>query len=190
MHQPNVIEEIVTPYFHHFYALGKYEGILKPLINQLKFANKPLAAKVLAEFFVSCVYPRISMLDDAPEALIPIPLSAWRYSKRGYNQSLLLAEAIGQLINIPVIESLSRNRHTKAQSALGKSERLDNLHNAFCVKTDITFEHIAIIDDVVTTGATINSACKSLVEIYPDLTISVWSMAVTPAVKRTAKRKA
>jgi len=187
MHQPSIIENIVTPYFHHFYALGEYDNILKSLINQLKFGNKPLAAQVLAHFFVQFVYPKISQLNDAPEALIPIPLSAWRYSKRGYNQSLLLAEAIGQLIEIPVVEGLFRNRHTSAQSALDREHRLDNLHNAFSLKTNIPFEHIAIIDDVVTTGATINSACKSLVETYPDLKISVWSMAVTPAVKRTAK---
>lgn len=187
MQQPKVIEQIVVPYFHHFYALGEYAGILKPLINQLKFGNKPLAAQVLANFFVSMVYPRIALMDEAPDALIPIPLSTWRYSKRGYNQSRLLADAIGQLSHIPVLEALSRTRHTQAQSELNREHRLGNLHNAFSLRQDIPFEHIAIIDDVVTTGATVNSACKSLVDMYPDLTVSVWSIAVTPACKQEAQ---
>jgi ComF family protein len=178
--QPSIAEHLVIPYYHHFYAVGEYKGILKPLINKLKFGGSPLAAQVLANFFMAVVYPRISQLDDEPDAIVPVPLSSWRYAGRGYNQARLLAQAIGLLSNLPTHDCLMRARHTVAQSSLDRVQRLDNLNNAFVLSRSIPYQHIAIVDDVVTTGATINSACKTIVETYPDIKISVWSMAVTP----------
>ncbi|WP_371194318.1 ComF family protein [Glaciecola sp. SC05] len=181
--QPKLAEHLVTPYYHHFYALGEYAGILKILINRLKFGNNPLAAEVLAQFFMSVIYPRISQLDDLPELLVPIPLSMWRYVGREYNQARLLAQSVSKLSNIPVAECLIRSRHTSAQSQLDREARLANIDNAFAINQPIQSNHIALIDDVVTTGATVNSACRTIVKHYPDMRISIWSMAVTPSKK-------
>lgn len=179
--RPNIAEHLVPPYYHHLYALGEYTGILKLLVNRLKFGNQPLAAEVLAGFFMQNVYPRISQLEELPEALVPLPLSKWRYVKRQYNQAQLLAESISRCSEIPIFDCLVRTKHTKAQSGLDREARLRNISHAFALNKAIEYSHIAVIDDVVTTGATINSACRSIVERYPDIQISVWSMAVTPS---------
>jgi ComF family protein len=183
IHHPSIVENIVYPYFNHLYALGEYKGILRQLITELKFANKPLCAEVLATLFVHFTYTRMSQLDDLPDALVPTPLSAWRYAQRGYNQARLLTQALSRFTDIPIIEPLKRARHTQAQSQLDKTDRLANMENAFCLVDDIDCDHIAVIDDVLTTGATVNSACKAIVSAYPDIRISVWSMAVTPLTK-------
>jgi ComF family protein len=180
LQNPNIAQHLVMPYYQHLYAIGEYRGILKPLINRLKFANQPIAAQVLAHFFMRSVYPRIAQLGELPDAIVPLPLSMWRYANRGYNQARLLAQSISQISHIPMYEGLSRKRHTKAQSSLDREARLHNIEGAFAITKACKFEHIALIDDVITTGATVNSACKTIVDAYPDITISVWSMAITP----------
>lgn len=186
--QPSIAQHLVAPYYHHFYALGEYRGILRPLINRLKFGNNPIAAQVLAQFFMAFVYPRISQVDDLPDAIVPVPLSMWRFVSREYNQARLLAQALGQLSKIPVVDCLTRHRHTKAQSQLDREQRLENIYDAFSITKSIKVEHIALIDDVVTTGATVNSACAAIVKRYPDITISIWSIAVTPSKTHTPEK--
>jgi len=181
--QPKFANHLVAPYYHHFFTLGEYSGILKPLINSLKFGNQPLAAEVLARFFMHTVYPRIAQCEDLPDAIVPIPLSKWRYVKRQYNQARLLAQSISTLSEIPMHDCLYRHKHTKAQSGLEREARLQNIHNAFRLHKDIPYRHIALLDDVVTTGATVNSACEPIVKQYPEIKISLWSMAVTPSEK-------
>lgn len=180
LQQPTIADHLVAPYYHHLYTIGHYRGILKPLINRLKFGNSPLAAQVLANFFMSVAYPRISQLDDLPDALVPIPLSLWRYVRREYNQARLLAQSLSHLSGIPVLDCITRSRHTQAQSQLARETRLENIKGAFVLSKAINVKHIALIDDVVTTGATVNSACQAVVESYPDITVSIWSMAITP----------
>jgi ComF family protein len=183
--QPSIAAHLVAPYYHHFYALGEYKGILKPLINRLKFGNNPLAAQVLGHFFMRVVYPRMSQFDELPDAIVPVPLSMWRYVSREYNQARLIARTISQLSSIPMLDCLVRVRHTQAQSQLDREQRLENISQAFSLSKAINCQHIALVDDVVTTGATINSACSSIVDRYPDIKISVWSMAVTPSPSKT-----
>jgi ComF family protein len=177
---PKISTHLVRPYYHHLYAIGEYEGVLKALINRLKFGKQAIAAQVLAHFFVQIVHHRIALLEELPEAIIPVPLSKWRYAHRGYNQARLLGQAISKLSDLPLFDCLTRDRHTKAQSSLDREARLHNIENAFKLTKVLPYQHIALIDDVVTTGATINSACKAIVEANPDIRISVWSMALTP----------
>ncbi|MFC4698641.1 ComF family protein [Glaciecola siphonariae] len=183
LEKPSVSEHLVSPYYHHLYALGKYEGILKALINRLKFSKEPLAAQVLSRFFVDYIYPRMAHTSELPEVLVPVPLSKWRYAQRGYNQARLLAHALGKRCDLPVYDCVKRLRHTKAQSELNREQRLENIHDAFALCSSIEYKHIALVDDVVTTGATINSACKAIVASYPDITVSVWSMALSPPTR-------
>lgn len=181
MYMPSIKSNLVLPYYHHLYALGRYEGLLQKLITQLKFHQQTLAAEVLARFFIEVVYQRLSQLEDGPDAILPIPLSLWRYAKRNYNQAQLIADAISELSGLPVIAPLQRTKHTRAQTKLDREQRLQNTHGAFILTSEINYQHIAVIDDVITTGATVNSACQAIVESYPDITVSVWTMAVAPA---------
>ncbi len=181
-----VYKHLAEPHYEGLFALGSYSGVLVGLINQLKFSGKPLAANVLSGFFYQYLHLRLLFTNNLPEALIPIPLSKFRYLKREYNQSRLLAEKLGEYFDIPVIDALARNRHTKQQAILGKEQRLINIENAFKLVTEITVSSVAVVDDVVTTGATVNAACKQIQLDYPDISIRVWCMAVTLNKNETA----
>lgn len=174
-----VSSALAPPAYQGLYSLGKYEGVLARLINQLKFSNQALAAEVLSAFFVQYIGLRLTINNAIPDTLVPIPLSHMRYMQRQYNQSRLLARKLADEFGIKSIDGLKRIKHTKQQSRLNKEERQNNIKNAFAVNLPIEVDSIALVDDVVTTGATINEACLCLLETYPDLRISVWSLAIT-----------
>jgi ComF family protein len=154
-----IYKNLVEPSYEALYALGTYSGIMTGLINKLKFGSQPLAAEVLAQFFQQYLQARLEMSQAIPDILIPVPLSRTRYISRQYNQARLLSQALGKRFDIPVFDALKRTKHTKQQSSLDRDERLINIQSAFTLDAQIRVESIAVVDDVVTTGATINEAC-------------------------------
>lgn len=178
---PKVYDNLVPPAYENLVALGEYEGIIKGLINQLKFSGKPLAAEVLACFFKQYLGPRLSIQQALPDALVPIPLSNKRHISRQYNQARLLSSCLASYFGIATIDGLKRNKHTAQQSSLDRHDRQLNIKNAFSIHKDITVDSIAVVDDVITTGATVNEACLTLQHAYPHLKINVWCMAATMA---------
>ena len=102
-------------------------------------------------------------------ALIPIPLAAARKRQRGYNQSALIAYGIGRRWRIPVWDDLvTRSRETSSQTRLTPEQRLDNVAGSFCVKSErreqLRGAHVILVDDVVTTAATLNTCARILYE--------------------------
>lgn len=189
---PDILKYLDTPQYDYLYAIGDYVWPFDFMVRDLKFNNKPVAGRALASLFYQRVF-RLKIMaannvcealekSDAsvlPEILIPVPLSLRRYWQRGYNQSQVLADWLTTLTHIPNAPLLRRVRHTKAQANLQKQDRINNVDQAFecCLNGD--YKHIAIIDDVLTTGATMNSAAQAVLEQNPHMTISVWCMAVT-----------
>ena len=97
-----------------------------------------------------------------PEVLQPVPITRRRRWQRGYNQSVLLADAIGAQIGIPRINAARRVRHTRQQGA-SRTERARNVSRAFTTRAPpIDGRRIAIVDDVVTTTATVAALARSL----------------------------
>ncbi len=99
------------------------------------------------------------------DMLVPVPLHTEREARRGYNQSALLAIALGKQINIPVdVNALTRMRNTRSQTHLGFEERQTNVRGAFTVTggVNITNKRVTLIDDVATTGATLNACAEAL----------------------------
>ncbi|MFA6427616.1 MAG: ComF family protein [Candidatus Magasanikbacteria bacterium] len=100
--------------------------------------------------------------------LIPIPLHKRRYAERGFNQAELLAQIISNIMHIPLLKPLKRSRHTKQQAKLNRGGRLTNLANAFEIeetqKDMIKNKTIIIVDDVFTTGSTMQECAKVLKE--------------------------
>lgn len=174
---PKVYDNLVPPAYESLMALGEYSGILKGLINQLKFSSKPLAADVLVEFFTFYLGPRLRVQQAIPEALVPIPLSNTRHISRQYNQARLLSCQLAAHFGIKSIDALKRTKYTQQQSTLDRQDRQHNIKQAFSIHKAIDLESIALVDDVITTGATVNEACLTLQQAYPDLSISVWCMA-------------
>lgn len=174
----NVVDKLLSPHYESLHALGKYQNVVSILINQLKFANKPIAAKVLCELFTHYLGQRLITFNSVPQALVPIPLSQIRYLNRQYNQSRLMTQHLASYFECEHVDLLRRIKHTKQQSRLNKAQREENMKNAFMVTKKITHQSIVLVDDVITTGATINEACKVLRQQSPDLNIGVWTMAV------------
>ena len=106
------------------------------------------------------------MLHWKAEALIPIPLHPSRKRKRGFNQAELLAKAIAKRSGIPVdAKLLLRTKKTDAQKDLNDQERLANLRDAFSVqKNEIPYHNLILVDDIYTTGSTMDAAAKLLKE--------------------------
>ena len=153
-----------------------YSSPLKQLITQFKFHHNLSYAPVLAHSFIESVKERKNIL---PECIIPVPLHSERLRERGFNQALELARIISKQLKIPLDYSLSqRNKATPFQSGLSAKQRKQNLKNAFSIKKSKTYKHVAIFDDVVTTGTTVNELAKQLKQNGVEI-IEVWAIART-----------
>ncbi len=154
-----------------------YASPLKQLISQLKFQNNLSIALVLAENFICSLKNRKHPL---PESLVPVPLHPQRLRERGFNQALELARIVADKLQIPLDYSLcQRNKATPFQSGLSAKQRRINLKNAFEITKADAYRHVAIFDDVVTTGTTVNELAKQLKKSGVEI-IEVWAIARTP----------
>lgn len=143
-------------------AAYAYDETMKLSIYQMKFHNK----REYADFYVRqmCRMLEPVMPIWNPQALIPVPLHKSRYKKRGFNQSLLLAEGIGKSFSIPVrAELVERTKATIPQKELDVKKRKNNLKNAFKIKEhDVKLDRVLVIDDIYTTGSTIDAISELL----------------------------
>ena len=113
------------------------------------------------------------------DALVPMPLHPQALSKRGFNQAALICEGISQVWHKPVLRSaITRTKHTNTQTKQSRAVRWENMENAFSIKehTSITGKHLLLIDDVITTGATIEACGKTLLSVK-DVKVSVAAAA-------------
>ncbi len=119
---------------------------------------------------------------EKPQAIICIPLHKKRLRQRHYNQSYIIAKEVSDQLNIPLINPTTfiRVKQTKQQSQLDMPARKDNITGAFQLTKALNVEHIALIDDVVTTGETVKEACK-LLSANGVETIDIWCVARTLA---------
>lgn len=150
-------------HFNSARAAGVYSGILKELIHIYKFQKKRALGKLLSEIMIAHLNNRFERIDF--DTIIPVPLHKKRLRVRGFDQSLLLGINIGKQIGVPVLaDNLTRYRHTKPQLELKVNERFKNVRDAFRVigKEKIKDKNILLIDDVFTTGATVNECSRIL----------------------------
>jgi len=151
----------------HFYTRGiavfPYDNYLKKSIYQMKFHNK----REYNDFYVDEMLRSSGMVlsEWKPDVIVPVPLHKSKQRQRGFNQSELLARGIGKKLGIPVSSNLVlRVRATMPQKELSKKNRKINLKNAFKInKYDVKLKRILLIDDIYTTGTTIDTiACELL----------------------------
>jgi ComF family protein len=159
-----------------FFEKGKSS---QKILHALKYKSNPAVGVELGKLIGSKIkgLEQFEMLDT----LIPVPIHPKKEFERGYNQSEQLAKGIGDLLKIEVdLHFLKKKTHTGSQTRKNRFARWDNVVNNFDLrKRSKTYQHIAIVDDVVTTGATIEALARSIKENYPDLRISIISLAVT-----------
>jgi competence protein ComFC len=162
------------------FAYLKFEKHLlsQELLHQIKYKDKP----ELANFMGRRMGEHLLQLEWMKEidAFIPVPIHPKKAFIRGYNQSEQLSLGLSETTLIPTDNNfLTRTIHTESQTRKGRFKRWDNIAEAFKVRaTSKGYQHIAIIDDVVTTGSTIERITLQLMENYPDLRVSIISLAV------------
>ncbi|MEJ6982527.1 phosphoribosyltransferase family protein [Pedobacter sp. P351] len=148
------------------------------LMHELKYNNKPEVAFKLGEMYGRQL--KSSADFQNPDVIIPVPLHPARQKKRGYNQSEYLAQGLAQSLNIPVKYILSRNVFTETQTRKSRFVRYENMKDVFVGSRnqDLENKHVLVVDDVVTTGATIEACAFELLKIK-GLRVSVAAIAFT-----------
>lgn len=151
--QPSALDGIRAPFI--------FNGLIRRAIHELKYNNlraaAPLLASFLREFFIEN-----PVLGDI---LVPVPVHHKRLRERGYNQSSLLAHELGNLCRMPVTDDcLVRSKYISPQARAATAvERLTNTAGAFtCVDKRFAGKHVILIDDVSTSGATLNACAQTL----------------------------
>ncbi len=151
------------PPFERLCALFKYEPPLSLLINRLKFQQQLFPGKFFGQLLGEAVAQRWYIDKLLPQAIIPVPLHSKRQRQRGYNQALEISIAAARVLRIPLCTDIcERIKNTKAQARLDRTYRLSNVQNAFRARTKISLEHVAVVDDVVTTASTARAVCQAL----------------------------
>ncbi|MCW8109006.1 hypothetical protein OPS25_10920 [Alteromonas ponticola] len=179
--RPEVARNIKHSAIDGLYAIGPYQWPLNQLILRLKSSRDMVPADILTKWFSQ-------MLGDTPlpEILLPVPITYWRYYQRRYNQASELASLLGQRLNVPMHTQWAKRKSAKQQTGLNRQQRLQNLRQAYKVTQALPYRHIAIIDDVITTGCTVDVLARQLRQRHPRIKIDIWAMAVTLAP--TSKR--
>lgn len=159
----------------------QYAYPLDQLVTQFKFTRQLATGRVLGELLIDAA--KITT-PTRPELLIPMPLHRQRLRERGYNQALELIKPLAKQMQIEVdVRTLVRIKPTQAQSELDAKTRQRNVRDAFAVQRRRCLpEHIALFDDVVTTGATVREAALALRQAGVKR-IDVWALARAPRSK-------
>ncbi len=151
------------PHFDGTFAAFLYQFPLNRLVQSFKFR----ADLTLVDYFVAAMAARVNAVTSThqqlPDVLIALPLANHRLRERGFNQSALLADGIANAIGVRVAHgSMLRIRETAPQSGLDRDARIKNIRGAFDCVGKLDGKHVALIDDVMTTGATLSEAAKVL----------------------------
>ncbi len=147
------------PPYHQVVAPFLYQHSLKWLITGLKFHRQYKNARLLGQLLSEQLQP----LSDRPDYIAPVPLHPKRLRQRGFNQSAEIATVIARQLNIPLNpDSCQRIKFSAPQSGLNANARRKNLRNAFKAAPLSNHPYIAIVDDVMTTGATVSELAGTL----------------------------
>ena len=184
-------EEIEEKNFEEFMYIFKYEGQVRKLILDYKFNEKSYMYKTFVNFLLNDkkIFENIKKYDK----IIPVPISKKRYKERGYNQSLLIAKEISkqtqykaniekkqkEKTNLELVNNcLIKTKNIIEQSKLNKEERQNNIQGVYSLQNPqkITNQKILLVDDIYTTGSTVNECSKILKQANPK-TIGVLVLA-------------
>lgn len=149
----------LRPAFDETYAPFIHQGAIRQLVTSLKFGADYKNARLLGQLLAG----HLQETAGKPEVIMPVPLHKSRYRQRGFNQSIEIARTVGRELKIPLdFYSCQRLHDTPKQSNLSAKQRRKNIKNAFAVVKPMAFLHVAILDDVMTTGSTAHELAKAL----------------------------
>lgn len=166
------------PKWQRMVRISAYQKPLAHWVHRFKFQDQYWLDKPLARLLLLAVKEaQRTHHFQLPEVILPVPLYWQRHWKRSYNQAELLAKPLADWLNIPLdTKSLKRIRATQPQRELTAAERRINLRRAFAYVPKMPYQRVAIIDDVVTTGSTLNAICSELKK-QGVKEIQVWALA-------------
>jgi ComF family protein len=150
---------------------------IQSLLHGMKYKNKKKVGTYLGKLLGEKLRER--HITQPFDVLMPVPIHPKKEFQRGFNQCDALCEGAASILNIPIDKRfLKKIKNTSSQTKKSKWERWENsLDNFYVRQQDIAYNHLLIIDDVITTGSTLESLCNLLTKAYPHLEISVASIA-------------
>jgi ComF family protein len=148
-----------APHFDATYALADYAPPVSGMLLALKYGHRLELARLLGRLLAA----RLPAAELTPAQLAPVPLAYERQAERGFNQALEIGRALAGALKLPLSPALLlRTRHTPPQEALKRDERRRNVRGAFAVQGEVAGKTIALIDDVMTTGGTLDEIARVL----------------------------
>lgn len=152
-----------------------YEPPINDFITQLKYSAQFQLLPLLCDYLLNNIKKNYQN-KALPESLLPVPLHPNKLVQRGFNQSQLIAAQLAKTLDLQIIsKGIRRVKQTKAQSGLDSVERKSNVKNAFSIEVKLP-DHVAIVDDVVTTGMTVSELAKQA-RLHGATQIDVWCLA-------------
>ncbi len=188
LHEPGVCGrcQIRRPVYQHSIIPFRYAPPVSTNIQALKYAEQLSYAVAMGKIL------SLSIAKDPtpwPDLIVPIPLHRKRMAQRGFNQASEIARVLSKQLGIPINYSLiKRVKNTVTQTGLNEKKRQQNMNKAFIGtrhagktstgKNATPYQHVALLDDVVTSGSTVNAAAKALLDVGIRY-VSVWAIAKT-----------
>lgn len=154
------------------------EGMMQHLMHRFKYRDRKNIGKHLGLLFGSELAAGNHLQNI--DGIVPVPLHFSKKDRRGYNQSDLIAEGLKESINVPIFsDALIRTKNTESQTQKTRAERLKNVKDVFIAKEQHTLQgkHVLLVDDVITTGATLESAALTLLSI-PGVSVSIATLGI------------
>lgn len=179
LNSPVISDAITHDNFEQMFIPLLYQWPITRVLKDFKYTQKTWLVGSLNYILTRHLVTAYSEV-ARPEAIIPVPIHYKKYAQRMYNQAALLAQEVGLTLSIPVLlQQVARTRNTPAQSLLTGTQRRKNAISAFSCGDMQPWQHVAIVDDVVTTGATVDALACTLKKSNPKLKIDVWAVALS-----------
>ena len=161
-------ENLQENYFQELISIFPYEGIVRQLLLAYKFNEKSYMYVCFVNFILKNkkIFEKLQSYDT----IIPVPISKKRMKERGYNQSLLIAKKLSKNLKVQLqTQCLLKNRNIIEQSKLNKQQRKENIKNVYELRNGkiLSNKRILLIDDIYTTGSTVNECAKVIYQAKP-----------------------
>jgi ComF family protein len=156
-------DEYENCFFEKHFYMFKYDSLIRKLLLDYKFNEKPYLYQTFIQIFEN-YYKKGYLQFDFYDIIVPVPISKKRLKLRGYNQSELFDKKMAKILNVKLDNNvLKKAKHNIAQSLLDKNAREKNVQNMYkVVSENVRNKNILLIDDIFTTGATVNECSKIL----------------------------